>query len=336
MKKLFVFVPAILLMLFLINSFVLKDKDAGEKKAIVFKSADGGQTWQDISKGLPENLQGDSIRGNSFFTNDKGLFLKFENGLYHSTPDATAPFWTKEVLPAGHSSIPPGIIANSYWGVNLKKRDGTSVWSPLFDISQEPRIRSVFETANGAIFIGTNEGLFKTANNGKNWKLVYAGGFAGNLAEADGILLSTGMKRIIRSIDNGETWAVVNSDNSVAFDVKPIKGGFAAITASAEMGKRSLKTSADSGKTWQPIPAGLQNKTDSIARTWNERPRLQTFMTSIIRVGENLFCSHRDGVFKSTDNGKTWKLLLPSVKSKVFNLSVSGNVIYAISSRGGC
>ena len=24
---------------------------------IVFKSTDGGQTWQDISKGLPENLQ---------------------------------------------------------------------------------------------------------------------------------------------------------------------------------------------------------------------------------------------------------------------------------------
>ena len=108
MKRLFVLVPAILLVLFLLNSFVLKEKEAGEKTAegaksgpvsIVFKSTDGGQTWQDISKGLPENLREDSIQGNSFFANDKGLFLRLGNGLYHSTPNATAPFWTKEIFP---------------------------------------------------------------------------------------------------------------------------------------------------------------------------------------------------------------------------------------------
>ena len=73
MKRLFVSGPAILLVLFLFNSFVLKERDAAKvirnKSALVntvFKSTDGGQTWQDISKGLPENLREDSIRGNSF------------------------------------------------------------------------------------------------------------------------------------------------------------------------------------------------------------------------------------------------------------------------------
>lgn len=60
MKRIFVFVPTILLVLFLINSFVLKEKEAREKTNIVFKSTDGGQTWQDISKGLPENLRRDT------------------------------------------------------------------------------------------------------------------------------------------------------------------------------------------------------------------------------------------------------------------------------------
>jgi hypothetical protein len=50
---------------------------------IIFKSTDGGQTWQDISKGLPENLREDRIHGNSFFANDKGLFLRVGNGLYN-------------------------------------------------------------------------------------------------------------------------------------------------------------------------------------------------------------------------------------------------------------
>src|SRR5829696_2167021 len=84
-----------------------KTEKAGTAK-IVFRSTDGGQTWQDISKGLPENLREDSIRGNSLFANDKGLFLRVGNGLYHSTPNATGPFWTKEIFPDEHSSIAPG------------------------------------------------------------------------------------------------------------------------------------------------------------------------------------------------------------------------------------
>jgi len=350
MKRLLVLFPVILLVLFLLNSFVLKEKDAGKETTertksglvnTVFKSTDGGQTWQDISKGLPENLREDDIRGNSFFANDKGLFLRVENGLYHSTPNATAPFWTKEISPDEHASIVPGksgMFACNYWGVNLKKTNGTNVWSPIFEIFHEPRIRSVFETAGGSIFIGTNSGLFKTANDGKTWKHVHAGGRVGNLAESNGVLLAISMSKIIRSTDNGENWAVVDSEGGVAFDVKQIKGGFAAITSSSVLNTRRLRTSYDGGKTWQPIDAGLQDKAviDSIWRTWNDRLRLQAFMTSIIQVGENFICAHPDGIFKSSDKGKTWKLLLPSVENKVFNLFVSGNVIYAIRSKGGC
>lgn len=351
MKKLFVFAPAILLVLFLLNSFVLKEKDAAKiirnKSGLVntvFKSTDGGQTWQDISKGLPENLWEDSIRGNSFFANDKGLFLKVGNGLYHSTPNATAPFWTKEIFPDEHSSIAPGksgILACNYWGVNLKKTDGTSVWSPIFEYLLGPRIRSVFETAGGTIFIGIDRGFFKTANNGKTWKHVHTGNLVGHLAESNGILVAISMRRIIRSTDNGENWAVVSSEDAVAWDVKPIKGGFAAITSTSESGTRRLSTSYDSGKTWQSIHSGLQDKViiDSIWRTWNDRPRVQAFQTSIIQVGENFVCTHPDGIFRSSDKGKTWKLLLPSIENKVLNLFVSGNVIYviyAIPSKGGC
>jgi len=308
---------------------------------IVFKSTDGGQTWQDISKGLPENLREDSIRGNSFFANDKGLFLRVGNGLYHSEPNATTPFWTKEIFPDQHSNIAPGksgIFAYNYWGVNLKKTNGTSVWSPIFENFQEPRIRTVFETAGGAIFIGTDRGLFKTDNSGKTWKHVFAGGLVGNLAESNGVLLATSMRKIIRSTDNGENWALAISEDSVAFDVKPIKGGFAAITASSESNTRRLSTSYDGGKTWQSIHSDLQDKVviDSIWRTWDDRPFLQRFMTPIIQVGENFFCTHPDGIFRSSDKGKTWKLLLPSIDGKVFNLFVSGNVIYAIPSKGGC
>jgi photosystem II stability/assembly factor-like uncharacterized protein len=334
-----IYILAFLLLFTVSSSSILPDshpdpktEKAGTEK-IVFKSTDGGQTWQDISKGLPENLQEDSIRGNSFFANEKGLYLRVGNGLYHSTPNATAPFWTKEIFPDEPGSIAPGTPGKFYWGVNLKKTNGTSVWSPMFEYFQEARMRSVFETAGGTIFILTDGSLFKTADNGKTWKRVHTEGMDGNLAELDGVLVAISMRKIIRSTDNGETWEPVISGDGVVWDVKQIKGGFAAITSGSDSSPRSLKTSYDGGKTWQPIDAGLQDK---VMRTWNDRPFLERFMTSIIQVDENLLCTHADGILKSSDKGKTWKLLLPSVEDKVFNIIVSGNVIYAIPSKGGC
>src|SRR5215211_6022964 len=102
------------LLLFVVSSSSLlpgshpdpKTEKAGTAK-IVFKSTDGGQTWQDISQGLPENLREDGIRGDSIFANDKGLFLKVGSELYHSAANATAPFWTKEISPDENSSIAP-------------------------------------------------------------------------------------------------------------------------------------------------------------------------------------------------------------------------------------
>lgn len=344
------YILAFLLLFTVFSSSLLPDSDPGSKKEkagtakIVFKSTDGGQTWQDISKGLPENLQQDSFRGYSFFANDEGLFLKVRNGLYHNAPNATAPFWNKEIFPGEHSSIAPGKTGISYWSINMKTTNGTSVWSPIFDNTQE-RLRSVFETAGGAIFIAIDRGIFRSTDDGKTWKHVYTGGLVGNLAEANGVLLATSMRKIIRSTDNGDNWAPVISEDSEAWDVKPIKGGFAAITSNSESNTPTtsrLSTSYDGGKTWQSFHSRLKDKTviDPIWRTWNDRIndrlRKQAFMTSITQVGENLFCTHPHGIFKSSDKGKTWKLLLPSVQNKVFNLFNSGNVIYAVAGRGGC
>jgi photosystem II stability/assembly factor-like uncharacterized protein len=299
-------------------------RDKAGAANIVFKSTDGGQTWQDISEGLPENLQGDGVQRDGFFANDSGLYLRAGNGIYHSKPNSTAPFWKKEIFSDKQGSIAPGktgIFAYNYDGQFLQKINGTSVWSPIYTDFQQKEVRAVFETAGGTVFIGSDNGLFKSTNSGKTWKQVHTGGWVMKLVEQNGVLMATSQNGILRSTDDGENWDCVLNEGGVGNAVAPIKGGFAAITSNTQLMARTVRASYDGGKTWQPIDAGLP---------------ASLRIASIIQVGDYFFCGHPTGIFRSSDKGKTWKLLLPSIENKVFNLSVSGNVIYAIPGNGGC
>ena len=341
------------------NSLQTQKTGSAETSNIVFRSADGGQTWQDISNGLPAAVKDDNgASRNVFFTDDNGLWLTDGNGIYHSEPNFTRIFWTKEISPDEHASITPGntgIYAFNYRGGILQKAKGTNVWSPVFTNFQEKEIRTVFETAGGSVFIGSDNGLFRSTNSGKTWKQVQAGGWAMKLVESNGILLATSQRGIIRSADEGENWALVISEGGVGIDVERIEGGFAAINYSTAAKTRRIRTSYDGGKTWQAIDAGLlgqaiidspgrpinggnpaQGSSDSVWHPKEEVQSAPTYITSIIQVGENFFCGHSNGIYRSSDKGKTWKLVLPAVKGKMFKVSISGNVIYAIQMESHC
>ncbi|MDO1450288.1 exo-alpha-sialidase [Rhodocytophaga aerolata] len=287
---------------------------------IIFKSTDGGQTWQDMSEGLPENEQADG-----FVEKDSELYIRVGNGIYHSRPNSTTPFWKKEIFPGKHSWIAPskaGIFAYNYSdGRFLQKINGMSIWSPIYMNFHEKQVSTVFETALGTVFISSGNGLFKSTNSGITWKQVLKGSSVNKMIEANGVLLATSQKGILRSTDDGENWNCVINEGGVGIAVEHIKGGFAAITYNTESKTRRVRISYDGGTIWQPIDAGLP---------------ASLLISSIIEVGEYFFCGHPIGIFKSSDKGKTWKLLLPSIENKVFNLFVSGNLIYAIPREGGC
>lgn len=296
-------------------------KDKAGPPNIVLKSTDGGQTWQNISKGLPVNLEDDG-----FVVNNNELYLRAENSLYLNKANSTAPFWKKEGFhftssQGGIAAGKAGIFSYNYSGDIFQKSNGASVWSPVFTNFQEKRIRNIFETSSGAIFIDTDGGLFKSTNSGQTWKRVNVGGLFNKLVELNGVLVATSTKGILKSTDGGETWATVISEGGVGIAVENIKGGFAAITFNSRLNTRRVRTSYDGGKTWQAIDAGLPASLS---------------ISSIIQVGENLFCGHPDGIYKSSDKGKTWKRILCPMDDKVYNLFVSGNVVYAILRNGGC
>lgn len=302
MKRLFVFVPAILLVLFLINSFVLKEKETGEKTTegsksytgmtfrdksltdpsakvpvakvnrnksgvvnIVYKSADGGQTWQDISDGLPEIEQ-----PVNFFAGESDLYLQVKNAIYRSKRNLKTPVWEKENVP-------------------------------------DPRNASIAFNHSSVV-------------------------------ESEGVLIATGQKGIMRSTDHGEHWRWVISEGGVGIAVERIKGGFAAISYNTGTKSRRIRISLDRGKTWQAIDQGL---------------RPSSSISSIKQMGNYLICGHPDGIFRSSDMGKTWNSVHPGVDKNefkflttwnspsreprnVFRIYVSGNVLYAVAGSAGC
>jgi photosystem II stability/assembly factor-like uncharacterized protein len=292
---------------------------------IVFRSVDAGQTWQDISEGLPEKLVEDGLWLDDFFADNNGLHLRVGDiGIYHSQPNATVPFWKKETSPQKQGSLAPGktgMFAFNYEGQFFQEVKGTNMWLPTFMNFPSYGVRSIFQTAKGNMFIGSERGLHKLTNNGKTWKQVHSGGWVIKMVESNGVLLATSQDGIIRSTDDGEHWELVISEGGVGIDVERIDGGFAAISFNTESQTRRVRTSYDDGKTWQPIDAGLP-------------PSLS--ISSIIQVGDDLFCGHPEGIYRSPDKGKTWTLLFPSKDGKVFNLVTWGSVIYAIPLGAGC
>ena len=341
------------------DSLLMQKNDKAGTAHIIYKSTDGGQTWQDINEGLPQPGKEEGIGRNIFFADHNGLWLTAGNGLYHSKTTAPAPFWEKASFPDEHSSIAPakaGIYAYHYGGGGIfQKRNGTSVWSPVFTNFTEKQIFSVIETAGGTVFIGSDRGLFKSSNSGKSWKQLPLGG-GGKMVASNGVILATSETGIVRSTDDGENWAVVISEGGVGIDVASINGGFAAITYSTVSNTRRIRTSYDGGKTWQAIDAGLQTpgfiepifpavNANRPAKGFSDSTRhtaytsvlpVQTYITTIIQVGENFFCGHTHGIYKSSDKGKTWKLVRSAEEGKMFLLSVFGNVIYAIQTESHC
>lgn len=365
MKKLFVFIPAILLGLFLLNSFVLKKNEATKKiikndkspgiANIIFKSTDGGQTWQDISKGLPEKMQREGVWRDGLIANEHGLYLLAGNGVYHTEPNSTPTFWTKEVFPGKQRNITPGkngMFAYDFRGQFLQKINGASDWSPVYTDFQEQAVRldktidwmyenykerqvtNIFETAGGTVFINASNILFRSTNHGKTWEKVHTGGVAMKLMESNGVLMATYKDGILRSTDDGQNWELVLNEGGAGMAVEPIDGGFAAIVHNKVSQTNSMHISMDNGKTWNAMGKDLQPSYSSLFMKKIGLLKSSSDILSIKQMGKYLVCGRADGIFRSSDMGKTWQRLVVPPTEFGFNLSVSGNVMYIIPNKG--
>lgn len=309
-----------------------------EATNIIYQSNDGGQTWQDVSSSLPVNQQPED-----FFAGESDVYLRVKNVLYRSKSTPKNLVWEKETfLDPRSTSIAfnrSGVVAYNYDGLVYQKKPAVGTWSPIYTNFKRHTMRTVVELSDGTVFLGCDVGLYKSADKGRNWKQVQNEGWVMDIVESEGVLIGTGQNGIMRSTDNGEHWEWVISEGGVGIAVERITGGFAAIAYSSISQSRRIYISVDKGKTWNAIDDGLQRSLS---------------ISSIKQIGHYLLCGHPDGIFRSSDMGKTWTIVHASVDKKVFNFSnlggtttssdpgrvfklyVSGSVVYAVVRDFGC
>jgi photosystem II stability/assembly factor-like uncharacterized protein len=305
---------------------------------LLFQSQDGGQTWEDISSSLPENGQPEDI-----FAGESEIYLRVKNGMYRSQSNLKTPVWEKENVPGPRSASiafnRSGVMAYNYEGQIYQKMSGAGTWLPAYSNFKKHLMRTIFEAADGTVFLGSDNGLYKSSDGGKNWKQIQNEGWVMDMLEREGVLIATGQKGIMRSTDKGEHWEWVISEGGVGIAIEHIEGGFAAITYSTITKTRRMRISLDNGKTWEAIDTGLLPS---------------SFISSIKQTGRYLLCGHPDGIYRSSDRGKTWNMVHPRIYNPfdasfktwnvvdsgvnpiVFKLYVSGNVLYAVAGSAGC
>lgn len=296
-------------------------------EGIIYQSLDGGQTWQDISAGLPGKT---FVRG--AYANESQLFVTTESGLYHTSLLPQSLSWSKEyMLTEIMSNITPGksgIYASDYQNGIFQMSAGTGMWKPLHQ-NLNDLVRSVYESANGVLFAACEGGIYKSAAEGKSWKKVLNDGMMMDIVENNGVMIAGGYKGLYRSTDGGENWEAVLTEDGMALQTAVLGGRIVAITSGPDKYdrynpksiKNRIRMSSDNGKTWQRA---------------DEHLIAEGSIFGIAQVGEYLICSNADGILRSKDNGKTWELVMAADEKTKYRISGSGKVIFAISGAGGC
>lgn len=191
----------------------------------VFRSSDGGQSWQGLSTGLPPDaIMGFAVLGDSLYvgTGGNGVYVLnlqnpsgwsvFNSGLSH--------FGVISIGTSGNNLV-AGIALNFY----VRSR-GSAQW---VEISLDSTQRAVYETAplGQHLFAGTNHGVYRSSLDAQNWQKSDITAFP----DRDIVALAIHQSRLFAGLrfraehfifstdDAGMTWEIRAHEFAVLFDL---------------------------------------------------------------------------------------------------------------------
>jgi photosystem II stability/assembly factor-like uncharacterized protein len=287
----------------------------------VFKSVDGGNTWQAANAGLPPTTAGIALAldpvtpGRLYAGTDSGVFKSIDAGRSWNPVDFPG-------VPTFDPTTPGTLYAQ---GGLFRSTDGGDTWdtagaglpgSPVNAFAIDPT------TTPGTLYIATGSGcdgcaggVFKSTDRGSTWAGVNVGLPGGRRSfwvtalvldpTAPGTLYAGAGNGgtsplpsggVYKSTDGGGSWAAV--------DV-----GLPSNTYGAAVGALALDP-VTPGRLYAGTDSGVYKSTDgarSTIRSWHrvDFPGVPIFD----RTTPGTLYALRDGVFKSTDDGESWQAL---------------------------
>jgi photosystem II stability/assembly factor-like uncharacterized protein len=266
----------------------------------IYRSTDEGTSWTACGNGLP--LATD-VRAFAFIPNRSGgssvIALSEPSEIFLSTNNGD--HW---------NAIKNNLWAGSFWSLTTAQLNSDT----------------------SAIFVGTESGVFRSANAGFTWDVVNQG-LSACIVTALGvsktsIFAGTIGNGIFRSSDQGFTWIPVNNGlDSVFIESIQTYGGLT-VNSIASFGNTLLAgtlagifRSTDEGATWTDV-----NNDWTRQQIWSF-----TKSDSAIFAGGSVFL-----VFRSTDDGKTWNHGDTSFSSgSVMALTSENGKLFAAAMEGG-
>ncbi|MEO6095687.1 MAG: hypothetical protein ABIW76_08405 [Fibrobacteria bacterium] len=293
----------------------------------LFRSVDSGLTWSKISGmtewGINEFLP---FGGNLFVGSRFGLFRSRDAGISWSQLPLIPGVWItclaaesgKIFASGGAGPLMLSADSGNTWsqldaatsgfrtiarnenilfagGSNgaMLSTDSGKTWRP----TGEPLEKNIISLLvnGGQVFAGTSyEGVYRTADNGRNW--VHAsmglgsesGAITALAAQGNALFAATASGGILRSLDRGVTWTSAQGNMPLGpLESLGILGRFLfAGTYGA-----GIFRSADSGKTWIQANRGLPQAT----------------VTAWLEIGDTCLAgSYSGGAYRSLDRGSTW------------------------------
>jgi hypothetical protein len=317
----------------------------------VFLSTDNGTNWKPLSV----DLKGSAVKYlASVPTGNRGAILFLgAYGKAASSTDRGASWSNVDLGSAELNAITAtsgsggntDLFAGTYRGVSVST-DGGRSWSNL-GVSYTGRNVTALTFIGGYLFAGTvDQGVFRSTDKGASWTEVNTGlentrilalAVSTTRTGSTSLFAGTDGGGVFRTTDNGQNWKPVNEgmishvDTAKWVQTNGPCGG--RVTSFAFSGRNLFTISAghiflstDNGTNWRPV---------------NMSPRM--FEVSCLAVcplaggrgGATLFAATPGyGLYGSTDNGATWKIVETGTNSSFSSFVVDGSTLYAGSEAG--
>ncbi|MBS1538176.1 MAG: T9SS type A sorting domain-containing protein [Bacteroidetes bacterium] len=194
--------------------------------------------------------------------------------------------WRSDITCMTYNGL--AIFAGTEGSGIIRSNDGGNTWEQVNKGLPNLRINRLVSSGM-TLFAGTNEGVYRSIDNGMVWELNAFKGRSIFVLSADSNAVFVGGSSFYRSTDKGLSWQTVyNVNTNESVELVIVSGKI--VCAQIGIGSKLIILSSDYGNTWKSIKS-------------NEFSLIKDFIQS----GTSLFFAANFGLFKTIDLGTTWQ-----------------------------